>query len=480
MDSKKRLSNSTIKKSKDFLKYNTARTNLLILTAPEIDRAIKGSKVKINSNEPKDLIKKYEVVVCLENPFYFDSSALNSIKPLMLLSTKKSNLSGKLNGMITKKEFCSDKLTKELDANKKASKSNNKNININNLIDNFSCHDFLSFIANYNLNLKKRSQLLENINYKRINISKRKLEHNRFGIKVLKERDDDYIKGAPEVKVTRKISCLKSNLNKNQFKFKRSITNFQQSDSNEISSIHKKFIDLLKKAREQKLSKAIKFIFLSKEEMNIKMIQSNYNYLHRLSDFLKFDKKLDKKDIYEADLPPRISHTSTLSNPKLTLSSQSKNLIFPTELFEILEFKGISFEGVSHTQSQTIKPSATLVFGSNYPEANCIVDFPKHKEEFDNLIDSLSLGGSILESPMIKHYAKRSDVQFKIKIESKAAIQATENIKSRSTTAFNDKEIKSKSILSNDGDKMTSYQSNCLESNNDRLFSSSLSDESES
>lgn len=478
MNSSKRLSDLSKGKSKEFLKYNKARTSLLLLTAPEINKAVVKSKVKINSNEPKDLIKKYEVVACIENPFYFDSSThFSSNKPQVLLSTKKANYnSGKLNVKPPKKEFFSDKLTQGLDIKKSTSKSDNNNLN--NLIDNFSCHDFLSFITNYNLNLKKRSQLLENINYKRINISKRKLEHNRFELKVQKEKDQDNRKdGLPEVKVTRKISCLKSNLNKNQFKFKRSITNLQQNDLTETKSSHKKFIDLLQKAREQNLSKAIKHIFLSKSEMSIKLIQSNYNYLHRLSDFLKYDKKLESNDLYRADLLRKFSHTTSLSNSKIKSSSVSKEMNFPSELFELLEFKGINFEGISHNQSQTLKPSATLVFKSCYPEANCTVDLSQHKG-FDNLIDTLSFEGSILESPLIKQYAKRSDVHFKIKIESKATIKAVENGKYHSSTAFGEKDSKT-SNLSVNADKLTSYQSNCLESNNDRLFSSSLSDESE-
>lgn len=450
---------------------NKTRTSLLVRVASEIDKSLKLSTVMINSMNPREIAKKFEVVVRLENPFYFDSSTPDFCQLTHLVNSAKSkNNQLKVKCVVPlKRNFHSEKQSKEIEIKKKASKSNNTQLS--GLLDNLTCQDFLSFISNYNLNLQKRSQLLENINNKRINIAKRKFEHNRMTFKYLKEKDAQQPQPANQ-KVTRKVSCLKSNINKTQFQFKRSITNLQQNSLTNSLTSQKIFDDLIKKAREQKMSKAIKFIFLSKEEQNIKKIQGNYNYLHRLSDFLKFDKKLVKSDLYETEIPNEFSKDVSLTNPKLKLASKSKDLIFPTELFEILEFKGISFEGISSTHTKSIKPSATLVFCSDDPDANCLLNFPKQRQ-LSNLIDTLSKEGSILESPLIKQYAKRNDIHLNIRIESKTSINFNENCKIPLPSKSNERDFHTKAKNCSNDEYMKRQH---LDDKDKLIFASSQSD----
>lgn len=475
MEHKKKQS-TTIKKSESAaqIRNNRTRTNLLVMAASDFDRGLKLSKLMINSINPKDIAKKYEVVVRMENPFYFDSSTVNfSHSPHLLNSRKLIDCNNKVKCVLpVKRYFHSEKQGKEIEIKKKASQSNN--MQLSGLLDNLTCHDFLSFIREYNINLKKRSQLLENINYKRINIAKRKFEHNKVTFKSLNEKDiQQPVK--QEVKVLRKVSCLKSNLNKTQFQFKRSITNQQNCCADSLNS-QRMFVDLLKKSREQRMSKAIRFIFLSKEERNIKLIQGNYNYLQRLSDFLKFDKKLDKSDLYKTEMPKDLSKDAILSNLKLKIDSKNKDLLFPTELFEILEFKGISFEGITNNQTQCIKPSATLVFCSDDPGATCLVDFQKQSQLTD-FIDTLSRKGSILESPLIKQYAKRSDIHFNIKIESKTSVKFDQSDKTSLTQRFPARDFKTTKNLSNVEEIKCTNQSK--HKDNKLTFASSQSDNNE-
>lgn len=376
------------------------RTKLLSLTIDEMYLYKKYSSSLINSENPLDIYKKYSIKLSIENPIYYYSS-FNINQPDMFNKSKSNKIKDYSNILFKNiKDFSLSVPKKHSTVKNDKSKvqehfhKNSKSINIPNR--NRNGHKTLTNIVDEYDRHKIRMGIINNINNLKLGIANKKF-HKQLTRKISFSNN---IK-----KENHKISINSNNDKLTQYiqncSVRRSITSSNVLMMNiKNNSTSNMFIELITKAKKDKLSSFFKEIFISKEEIEHKKRQMYFNYLYKLSDNIK-----NKSD----DL--------LLSKQASESKEKDKKIQNQNSLPGILSFLDLRSLTFNIDNNNTLdKPTAKLFFSNNITNETANFEVNKRKD-IKEIISVLEEEGSIIDSPLIKHITNMKDFKLEIKIQ---------------------------------------------------------------
>lgn len=360
----------------------------------------------MNSENIKDIFKRYSISFQIENPLYYDTSSYIQ-QPIMFDYKSKSTNLKDFNYLLGN-NICLDKnKNKFISAGSISNLDNDRNllnldVNSKNTIRRSHCKSLFTrdrhsdkladLIKDFNKQIKIRNNVMKNINNIRMTVTTRKLHKDKNKI-VRSLVSSSMLNLESPSKVKRSLTkkgLVYSNLDDYE--------NYSES-SNETGVI---FMELINKARQMKAKEFHKTLYYTQEELQNKKLQKNYNHLIKIADDIKFNQKInDKTD--------NLNKLIIKSNQK-----QSNSKHFNTDLLSVLDFKGMSFTGF--TPESPDVPLAKLIFTNKFTNEKGNFKIER-RNDIQDVIDTLEKEGSIVESPLLRKYIGMNNFKLEIKIE---------------------------------------------------------------